>query len=198
MTPIRSRALLLFVSALLAACVSRSPDPDLGIPVEPGAFFYDVTGNSEEELRASLTQERAIAVPSGSFDGYSRWRLRWRWRFDDTQDNCSLSEFSTTLIVQIFLPRWSIPENADADLVAKWSKYFLALVGHEGGHVEIAQEAELAVQRAVQRIPSARTCSELEGGINIAIQEAIEAFNHLSRAYDAASKHGAAQGARFP
>ena len=191
-----SRALLLSFFMVLAACASRPPE--ISIPVEPGAFYYDISGNSVQELRASLASERSKSVPGGRFDGYTRWRLRWRYRFDQSEEHCSLSEFSTELIVQLFLPRWSMPLEPDPDLVEKWGQYLIALTGHEGGHVEIAQEAEVAIQSAVWRTPSARSCSELREGIEITIREVIEAYNILSRAYDEASNHGAAQRAQFP
>lgn len=189
----------LIVAVLLAACASAPTGPrDYGIPVEPGAFYYDVTGNSEFTLKESLSREKAIYVPTGRFEGYTRWRLRWRYKFDESPGKCSLTEFTTELIIQLFLPHWLKPADPDPDLEAKWSKYLLALTEHEAGHVTIAQEAEAAVNSAAWRVYTARNCDELDRGLRISINQVIQAYVASSQTYDVASQHGATQGVKFP
>ncbi len=159
--------------------------------------YYDVFGSSAPELRVSLNRQRSRVVP-GEHDGHTRWQVRWRYSFAGSGFNCRLSDYTTNLSTEIFLPRWVKPSDPPANLAGQWSVYLEALRAHEDGHVEIARDAEAAVRASFSNVRPQTSCSELQRQLESRALQVIEEFRAREREYDQLTGHGATQGARFP
>jgi len=101
-----------------------------------------------------------------------------------------LSAAVVTDDIQVILPRWNPPADASPALVARWNEYVHRLAEHEQGHVDFVVASLPRVEAAIR----AATCDTAEA----AAQAALVPIRQHDVDYDAATQHGATQGARFP
>ncbi|NTU64398.1 MAG: DUF922 domain-containing Zn-dependent protease [Chloroflexi bacterium] len=191
------RSILLSCSTalmLLAACVSSPatvskdgrPLPTL-VPVEfPHAMVqrYDIGGSTEQEMRAQLK-----AYGPGGDDAYTKWYVRWNWPGQGTAE-CRLQEAEVSYEVTVTFPLWTPTVGATPELVAKWNGYLYALALHERGHVNNVVSGIPAVVAAIK----GGTCLSAEA----AAQGILQQMRQFDSEYDANTRHGLTQGARFP
>jgi predicted secreted Zn-dependent protease len=151
--------------------------------------YYAVGGATPAQIRARLNA-RAPASPDGFHgDAFTRWSFRWRWP-GSAGGRCRVSEATVTLHIEVSFPRWTHPKAASAAVAAAWARYTRALARHEQGHVDFAVAHYPAVVRAIRRA----TCATA----NTAAQKQLDLIRRHDVSYDAATQHGATQGARFP
>jgi predicted secreted Zn-dependent protease len=98
----------------------------------------------------------------------------------------------------VHLPTWRPPRSADRALVARWERYTAALRRHEMGHVALAKAAGDAVLAGLAELPPgapAALVTRAAALVTRAAALAVERIRAAERAYDAETRHGAAQGA---
>jgi predicted secreted Zn-dependent protease len=85
------------------------------VPAEPATVsetfeYYEVTGSTVAELRASLDGNGPRKSRSGRPSaGFTQWNVEWSYLWTTTSDECRLTRVSTTLTVATTLPRWARP-----------------------------------------------------------------------------------------
>jgi predicted secreted Zn-dependent protease len=184
------RSLWITLAALLATAPAASAAP----PAQPEVahatmVYYAVGGTTVAQIRARL-DARAPRSPDGFHgDAFTRWRFSWRWP-GAAAGRCRASEAAVTLHIDVSFPRWTHPRGASAAVAAAWGRYVRALARHEQGHVDYAVARYPAVVRAI----SGSTCAKA----NAAGDRQLGLIRKHDLAYDAATHHGATQGARFP
>jgi predicted secreted Zn-dependent protease len=159
---------------------------------------YDVSGATAEELRNAMNRLGPVGPDGTRFDGYTTWYVAWKYRFNETSGGCRLTRLDVTCDVTTTLPRWANQRDGSAGLKQGWSTYFSALSLHEAGHKDIGVRAAAAVEDEVGRLASQPTCRELEQAVEAKAQGILERFRRDELEYDRTTRHGQAQGARFP
>jgi len=174
---------------VVAACGPSSEAAGLVDIPNAAIVYYDIAGTTEEELGAQLEALGPMGYDGYRGDATTRWYIRWDWRGYEASD-CRLDEAVVSYEIQVILPHWTPPEDASPDLVAKWSRYTRALAEHEKGHVDFVVASYDLVAEAIKNA----TCETAEA----AAQTALDLIRQHDIDYDAATDHGATQGARFP
>jgi predicted secreted Zn-dependent protease len=172
-----------------------SPDPsaitpDLtGIP-DTSIAYYDVSGTDALSLRASLN---ALGPRDGHdhlhVDALSTWRISWFWP-TAADGACDLSQTDVHFMAKVLLPRIAGERALNPALAREWHEYLAALTLHEAGHVRHAYEHSGDVAAAIR----SSTCKEAGSAAQAVIRDLVR----FDIAYDATTRHGAAQGAVFP
>ncbi len=154
-------------------------------------IYYDITGSSANELRASMDESGPRDSSDGNkpVDAFTDWNISWNWLGYGT-DKCDLSAASVTYRIKVIMPRWEAPADASPELISKWEKYVETLALHEQEHVNIIVDNYLSVKTAIQ----GATCSTAEA----AAQKVLDSLRELNSNYDRGTKHGESQGAVFP
>lgn len=179
-------ALVLVVAAPALRAAAAAPSPRVA---HATMRYYAVGGTTPAQIRARLNA-RAPASPDGFHgDAFTRWSFRWQWPAS-ADGRCRVSEATVTLRIEVSFPRWTHPKRASAAVAAAWARYTRALARHEQGHVDYARARYAAVVRAIR----GATC----GTANAAAEQQLALIRRHDVAYDAATRHGATQGARFP
>jgi predicted secreted Zn-dependent protease len=178
--------------ALAAAVVAPAPaatPPGTARVAHATMVYYAVGGATPAQIRARLNA-RAPASPDGFHgDAFTRWSFRWQWP-GSSDGRCRVGEATVTMRIDVSFPRWTHPKAASAATAAAWARYARALARHEQGHVDFARAHYAAVVRAI-RGASCKTA-------NAAGAKQLAVIRRHDIAYDAATQHGATQGARFP
>ena len=176
--------------ALTAALAPAAPAASGGPHLAHATMrYYAVGGTTDAQIRARLNA-RAPASPDG-FDGdaFTRWNFRWSWPGYGSAA-CDLGKATVTLGIVVSFPRWIHPAAAPAAVAADWLRYTRALARHEQGHVDNVRARDPLVLRAIKRA----TCSTADA----AARAQLQLIRAQDVAYDARTRHGATQGARFP
>lgn len=173
-----------------AVTLVRAPTP-VGSIYIPNATIvcYDISGSTEGEMRAQLNALGPVDNAGHRFDAQTKWFIRWNWPGYGRR-LCNLNAAIVTYEIQVIFPRWRAPANASPDLIAKWINYTRRLAEHEKGHVDFVVANYHSVRDAI----GAADCETAE----VAAQAAIARIRQHDVDYDAATKHGATQGAKFP
>jgi predicted secreted Zn-dependent protease len=140
------------------------------------ARFYTVTGETANQIRNSLNQNRP-----GSYDAYAAWNFQW--------NGCG-QDFQVTYTITVDFPEWSPPAAPDDDLVRNWNRYINALALHEQGHVDLVVDSIPYFIETMQNAP----CNQ----VNATGQQLLDEINQINVQYDEETNHGETQGAIFP
>ena len=178
----------LVCSALLAATTAHAT-----VRTQEVVKYYDVSGGTAAELRAQMS-----AKGPDHYDAYTRWYVRWRYKYRQQGGLCALSEISVDLEITTTLPRWRNQRAASPALREQWQRYLTALTTHELGHARNGADAAQAVDAALTRLPPAASCERLAAGANATGQGVLLQHNRFDADYDQTTKHGRTQGAVFP
>jgi len=94
-----------------------------------------------------------------------------------------------TYRITVDFPQWMNPRTRTRP-DRQWSAYVQALATHEEGHVDFVVSHYQAVATAIKKA----TCLTADAAANAALQP----IRQHDLDYDAATNHGATQGATFP
>lgn len=159
--------------------------------------YYSVTGATLVEIRQSLRQSRPWKDRFDA-DGFTDWRVAWRFSLTSSASGCRCSSFTTQTTVVTTLPRWTAPTNAPDPPLEIWQKYATALGQHEAGHAQLALAAAADLQRRSRDITETADCETLQRQLNALGEQVIEEHRKRDRDYDERTRHGADQGAFLP
>ena len=149
--------------------------------------YYDVTGSTATAVRAQMYQLGPVDHGQHE-DAYTAWYINWRW--PPGPGGCDLADVTVSDTITVTFPRWTPPAAASQALVADWVRYTHALATHEEGHVDFVVATLPAVKQAIE----SATCATADAAGNAV----LDRIRQHDLAYDAATDHGATQGARFP
>jgi predicted secreted Zn-dependent protease len=150
---------------------------------------YLVTGTTEDEVRADINSKR-----SSGFDATAKWYFRWRYTYRTGAPTCSFTQVSVALELTMVEPGLQSP---DPVLRASFEDYLTKLRVHEEGHADIARVGAQRIYAALLPLTAA-TCDELGRLANETAKAVVAETDKEQKAYDAATNHGATQGALWP
>jgi predicted secreted Zn-dependent protease len=178
---------------LLVAVAGIAAKPSISRRVE----HYDVRGSSLRALRASIDRSGPRDAAGEKADALTEWQVRWKYAFESRRGSCVLTSFEASLEITMLLPRWR-NRRSGTELAARWDRYLRALIEHEEGHAEIAEEAVEAVQERGESIRPASSCGELARNLRSAAGAVLREYRKRELEYDRRTKHGVAQGVVLP
>ncbi len=160
--------------------------------------YYEVCGCCEKDLKNDL-KKKCIQWDDGKkYDSVTNWKMKWDYGHNEASGTCAVDSFTVTVNITFQVPKWVRTDDAPQPLVDKWNRYLENLMTHEKGHRDRTVEAANELTRAVAALPPARTCSELDREVQILGRAQADKLLQDQKDYDAATNHGAGQGAVFP
>lgn len=178
------------VSTIPAA--SPAPIPTVVTSVEiPYAKmdYFEVSGLTEGEIREQLNALASVDENGYRGDALTSWEIHWMWDGYGTE-SCDLSSVSATYDIRVRFPRWTPPQEASRELIAKWNTYIRALAEHEKVHVDNVAASLPDVIAAIR----GATCDTAEARA----QDVLAGIRQFDIDYDERTGHGETQGAIFP
>lgn len=197
------RVLTLLAASALTACVS-APRPRVDVllpaslwPQDTQVHWYEVEGDTEAQLRASLDARGPLDPDGERNDAYTAWHVTWRFPFQQSEAGCTTGPVTSAVRVTMTLPKWRAPADG-GPLLTRWRHYLEALKVHESGHRETGFQAATDITDALEALPPQPTCEEAEEVANATALSVLERYRQRDKEYDEATRHGETQGARFP
>ena len=156
---------------------------------------YPVRAQPGETLRKALNAATPITVDGQRFHGYTRWNVRWTFRWwREASGRCTITEVTTRLRTQVQLPELRSGTPAQQ---AVFDRYLRALSHHEEGHVQFGHDAAQAIDEGIAALPAAPDCAALERRANTLGHRLLREHAEREKQYDRDTRHGASQGARL-
>lgn len=188
-------AVALIISALLADVAYA------GINTQEKYNYYDVTGDSATELRASINRQRLEL--GKRYDALTTWRIHWQFKRVPTQRKCKITELIINTTIEYLLPRWPAAAiHPDSQLVASWQHYIDQLTAHEQHHGTLTKDAVTELESVILASDDTAlapgTCQALESLANAEARRVVDELNRRHRAFDFETDHGRRTGATFP
>ena len=188
-----ARALSLVI-VILAALPARA-EPT----VSESVHYYDVSGATARQVRASLNREGPTSGDVGKrYDAVCRWNVSWKFQYRRGETSCAIASASTEAKITISFPQMKSDETTSASLVKAFASFTEKLMLHEKGHAQNAIEAARKIETGILALPPEPTCDALRTKANDLGHAFIKEANQADVEYDRLTQHGATQGARFP
>ena len=141
------------------------------VPADVRVAFYDVEGSDTASLLKALRAREPGPAES-------TWQLAYEYRARRVRGGCAVGPVTTRLELGMTLPRWSPPQDAAPELLARWERYVNALLSRENARLERARELERALKPALGAMPAAADCAALDA----AVKERYAALEGAARA----------------
>jgi len=160
---------------------------------------YPVSGKTVEQIRRSLDDHSPVRQDGRSFDAYTQWDVDWHltW-FEDPDGTCRPTDVTTRVRVHVTLPDLEETDRLPEALAERWRGYLRALTAHEQAHARIGIEAARAIEAQLMRLGERPACAQLAEAAELLAREIIDRHAAIERQYDAETRFGAREGARFP
>lgn len=167
----KSPALLPIVSAYLMLSTAGFALPEIR---DCKTEHYDISGDNGNDL---LEEMRTKNETKGGYFAHTRYNYKSKCK-----------ELNLTCIVR--LPRWSeFDSSTNAILKQKWEKFYVALVAHEQGHVDIFNEGMKPAAEGAEGL----SCTAATKHFNAEFKKVSAA----QKVFDAETDHGKKLGATF-
>lgn len=179
---------------------TSQPTPT-GVTVTREQDYYQITGDTENELRQQMNQLGPTDPETGKiFDARTHWVINWRYYYNQSGTTCKIdrNKVEVSLTLTFTYPQWQAPANAAPALVSKWKRYIKQLTTHEEVHASLANTGAQTIYKTILAMPASASCDDLEKATNAAAQEKIDELKRQQKAYDDRTSHGKTQGAVFP
>jgi len=160
--------------------------------------YYEVTGSTPQQVRASLDQLGPAHVRDGKrYDSLTYEKIDWRFTFRGLP-NCAITGTTVTAQVLIRFPRLRIDAATPASLKQAFAAYTDKLMLHQRGHVQKIVETARQIETGIAGLPAIQDCKGLEKSANRLGNNLLKSLHRWRRDYDDRTLHGRAQGAKFP
>jgi predicted secreted Zn-dependent protease len=191
-----STAACCLVMASTAAVPHRAAAEPL---VKRNIVHYDVSGATAEEIRANLNRLGPMHdVEKRRRDAHTRWSVKWTYRYRNVGNDCAIARVTTTVEVTITMPRLKADPSRPPALARTFEEYAGKLLLHEDGHAQNGIDIARRIEAAMLEIKPHPTCDALGRAANALGNLLIKEAAQKDADYDASTRHGETQGARFP
>ena len=184
---------LLRGTALVLALIAL----DAGAAQDLTITYYDVQGDTLQELRASLNAHGPVGKDGVRHHGHVDWYVGWNFDYAPRGAGCRLGKVRMEVRATMVLPRWTGADTAPASLQQEWARYSQALRVHEDGHAAHADQAAEDIQRRFAAVGGGMRCPQLGEELNRIGKAVLDEYAARDKQYDEITEHGATQGARL-
>lgn len=161
---------------------------------------YHIYGDTADALRLQIEH---CAPGSGSsslaeFTADTSYNMTWQYYTVIGAGNaCSLTDVKVGVHTATIMPLWQPTSSAAEGLPTRWQSFSTDLLTHEQGHVALDKQYAAKVLADLNALP-AMNCDDLTSTVKSTINSDVSALNNANNNYDAATDHGATQGAVIP
>jgi predicted secreted Zn-dependent protease len=163
---------------------TSTPWPDVdGLVIEKDVEYYNVTGNTLDELQASLYAS-GLHTPGGDAWASTESQFNFNYTSRQTANGCTLATVKVTLNLIYTYPRWKPSGEPTADTLYEWDRFIRELLRHEEHHGQISYETGQQFLTELRALPDAESCSALEEMLSDTVDEVSAAGNARQDAFD--------------
>ncbi|WP_136523693.1 DUF922 domain-containing protein [Geomonas ferrireducens] len=185
------------IALLVLACSSNlfaSEAPSCELKVREGYRFYEISGNSLDQLREQINQKGTKWSDGKVYSALTNWDIHYKYRVTSNNGRYSVRSADTTVEICYYLPRLDA-DSCTPELASRWKDYLTHLQRHEYGHKDLAVQAASQVNEMFATLPSFGSEEELAAEITKRTEEKFRHLKEIQIDYDRDTRHGETQGA---
>jgi predicted secreted Zn-dependent protease len=156
--------------------------------------YFDIRGTTARELRADLKRLGPVGETGIRGDGYTEYRIAWRFSMTLKDGVCRAHDAEVDLDVTMQLPRWDPPASVSTQLARTWDRFSEVLREHEDGHHRLAISAAREVRRKLKARVKAANCETLKAKMNATANDVLREYREKQLKYDLDTDYGRGQG----
>lgn len=188
----RAGMLLLFFA--FSSTVFASEAPSCELKVREGYRFYDISGNSLNQLREQINQKGTKWNDGKIYSALTNWDIHYKYSVTNNKGRYSVRSADTTVEICYYLPRLDA-NSCTPELASRWKDYLAHLQRHEYGHKALAVQTASQVNEMFATLPSFGSEEELAAEITKRTEEKFRHLKEIQIDYDRDTRHGETQGA---
>lgn len=163
--PLASHKFSISCALLLAFCLPGVADAE--VIARKSISYFDIKGNTADELDAALNERGPLAMGSSSHHpGATKIRFGGNATYSEANGRCRISSVKVTVDTEIILPRWRDRRHASKQLSLIWDTLAADIRRHEDRHVEIARQHARRMEQQILSLPAASDCDALQEKAN--------------------------------
>lgn len=165
------------------------------VEIKETTEFYDVRGNTAQELTAQMSQlgpSRKIAGRRAWAN--TEWEVHSKYVLVPVQGGCRIEQPRVYLDVVTTLPRWQITAGSRWKLRASWRKMLANIQLHESVHKRHALLAATNTAAALTELPTQSKCTLAARSAREILRQQVAEARRLSRQFDRTTNFGASEG----
>jgi predicted secreted Zn-dependent protease len=183
--------LVLISSGLWPASVGAEP------VVSKTMDYYDVTGTTPQQVRASLDQLGPTSTRDGRrYDSLTYEKTAWRFTFRGLP-NCAITGVTVTTQILIRFPRL-VDASAPLALQKAFAAYTDKLMAYENGHIQRIIDTARQIEIGIGGLPPIQDCRGQEKSANHLGHNLLKNLHRWRQDYADRTLHGRTLGAKFP
>lgn len=191
----RARAGILgvFLGVVLSTAVEPTvADKRAECPLVPSYVFYSVSGDTAEEVLASMRRDGPKDERGKPRFAMADWDIAWNWKLN-TNKGVDLSTVQVTCSGVVTLPKLIVSTKTPQDLVKAWNSFTERLREHELRHLQHASRRAPEITRRLSEAYRASQHLSPRHANKIA-ERLVREIQSLDRSYDAWTNHGKTEG----
>ncbi len=189
-----ARAGMLLCFFAFSSTVFASEAPSCELKVREGYRFYDISGNSLNQLREQINQKGTKWNDGKVYSALTNWDIHYKYSVTSNNGRYSVRSADTTVEICYYLPRLDA-NSCTPELASRWKDYFAHLQRHEYGHKDLAVQTASQLNEMFATLPSFGSEEELAAEITKRTEEKFRHLKEIQIDYDRDTRHGETQGA---
>ena len=171
--------------------VEAFADPRVDVKIK----YYEVEGDTVEDLKNELKVKTPIRNNGAPFDANTTWYVKWNTQWAMKGMSCGIISVTTRVSIIFTLPKWANYKEHSGKEREKWDRFFKRLVDHENGHKDIAVGSAKELEKSILDMESRKNCDDLKRDANRLGETIIEKYQGVTEQYDLETDHGRKQNA---
>jgi predicted secreted Zn-dependent protease len=162
--------------------------------------YYDISGDSAEDLRREMDENSGIHWLWNRYDAHTQWDVQWQYDWRAVSGNCVVTAYTTGVDIRFRYPNWLERDTSAEPLRQQWDAFYTALVAHENGHKDFALGAAKDIDDYFASLVGAppQPCKSLEKTVALRVKAIRKHYRRMEKRYDRDTQHGRKDGALFP
>jgi predicted secreted Zn-dependent protease len=194
-----ARSVFALLGGVLALSFGATVPARCDLLISEKIEYYDVTGRTAAEIRASLNRSGpASSLDGRRYDALERATVHWQYTYARSRAGCRIATVAVRLEIVVILPRLVAARGVPKPLISAFARYAAKLKAHETGHVQIEHDIARLIEEGIRKLGPQRTCERLGRAANALGNALVKEGLRLNAEYDARTGQGRTQGVRFP
>ena len=165
------------------------------IEVEESFKYYDIKPKKAGDIVFELRKHSPVMRGNRVYHGETEWELRPFFHWKQIGKLCYVEDFIVKVKTEYTMPRLAENQSFDEQTKKKFKTFYEALLVHEKGHSEFGIKAANDIHHLLENVKPVQGCEVLKKTLTRDINEIIDAYDKLNKAYDIETGHGRTQGA---
>ena len=186
------------MARLAVALLGLSTSDGAAPQIRDTTTFYDVAGQTAEQLRDAIDRARPLGSDGRGVDALASWTVHYSYRTAVGAGGCRITRVAVSAEISTTLPRWVDKPATSSALTERWELYVAALASNVSGIRDIGRRAAAGLHERIWKISAQPQCESLDTTIGTTADAVIKQHLRENEQYNKALQEDPVKAVRFP